>query len=152
MTNRRWNWHLWTGFLICLVGFASYPLFFYKFPATRDVPWVNFLLLAAGILLLLVGLRRAYGDNEHYRGKIFGPVLTVLSLLVAGLFCYFIFYLTRQIPASAGAPQVGQPAPAFELKNTNDQLVSLASLLSTPLSTSGAPPKGVVLIFYRGYW
>lgn len=152
MPSHRWNWHLWAGFLICVAGFASYPLFFYKFPVTRDVPWVNFLLLATGILFLLVGLRRAYADTEHFRGKVSGPILALLGLAVAASFCYFIFSMTRQLPASAGAPQVGQPAPAFELKNTSDQPVSLGSLLSTPLSATGAPPKGVVLIFYRGYW
>jgi nitrate reductase NapE component len=152
MTNRGWNWHLWLGFLVCLAGVVSYPLFFDKYPATRDVPWINFLLLAAGIFLLLVGLRHAYADAEHYRGKISGPVLAVLSLVFVGSFGYAIFYMTRQLPASAGAPRVGQSAPGFELKNTNDLPVSLAGLLSTPLPATGAPPKGVLLIFYRGYW
>src|SRR3974377_2191660 len=99
MEKRRRNWHVWAGFVICLVGFLSYPFFFVKFPVTRDVPWVNFLLLAAGVLVLLAGLGRPFGDSAHYRGKIAGPVLGVLSLFLVGLFCYFIFFLTRQLPA-----------------------------------------------------
>src|SRR3974390_2901338 len=113
MEARRWNWHLWAGFLICVVGFASYPLLFVKFPVTRDVPWVNFLLLAAGLAMLFYGLRRAFGDSAHYRGKITGPILGLLSVLIVGLFCYLIFFMARQLPASAGAPRVGPAAPQF---------------------------------------
>jgi hypothetical protein len=37
------------------------------------------------------------------------------------------------------------------LADTGGATVTLASLLSTPISAS-QPTKGVVLIFYRGYW
>ena len=84
--------------------------------------------------------------------KITGPILGTLSLLALGFFCYIVFYMTRQLPASAGAPHVGQKAPEFVLPDTTNQPVSLASLLSTPLVGSQVPPKGVVLVFYRGYW
>ena len=152
MEVRRWNWHLWAGFLLCLVGFASYPLLFFKFPATRDVPWVNFLLLAAGLLILFAGLRRAFGDCAHYRGKLVGPILGVVSVLIVGFFCYMIFFMTRHLPASASAPRVGQKAPEFDLADINKQSVSLATLLLAPLPGTGAAPKGVLLVFYRGYW
>ena len=56
MNGRRWNWPLWVGFLLSLAGFASY-LLPSRFPVTRDVPWVNFLLFAAGLSLLLFGLK-----------------------------------------------------------------------------------------------
>jgi hypothetical protein len=152
MKKRRWNWHIWVGFLLCLVGFGSYPFLFVKFPALLDMPWVNFLLLAAGVLLLFVGLRRAYTDPEHYRGKIAGPILGVLSVLLVGFFGYIVFYATRQLPSSAGAPRIGQKAPEFTLADINNQQVSLVSLLSAPLPGTNAAPKGVVLVFYRGYW
>lgn len=152
MNTRRWNWHLWAGFLFCLVGFGSYPFVFAKYPVTRDVPWVNFLLMAIGLLLLFSGLKRAFGDSQHFRGKIFGPILGLLSVLLVGFFCYISFYMTRQMPSSAGAPRVGQQAPEFELADINNQTVSLAQLLSSPLPGTGAAPKGVVLVFYRGYW
>jgi hypothetical protein len=152
MNKRRWNWHLYAGFLLCLVGFGSYTFFFVKFPLTRDVPWANYLLLAAGLLLLFVGLTRAYRDSSHYRGKVAGPILGVLSVLLVGFFLYVIFGLTRQLPASANAPRVGQKAPEFVLADINNQQVSLATLLSSPLPGTGAAPKGVLLVFYRGYW
>jgi hypothetical protein len=151
MSQRRWNWNLWAGFLFCLVGFASFPLFA-RFPVTRDVPWVNFLFFAIGLGFLVFGLKRALRHPEQYRGKVVGPILATLSLLVVGFFGFIVFYMTRQLPASADAPRVGQKAPEFVLPDTNNQLVSLASLLSSPLANAQAPPKGVVLIFYRGYW
>ena len=151
MNRRRWNWHLWAGFTLCLAGFATLPVFA-RFPITRDVPWVNFLLFGAGLGFLVFGLSRTFGQPEQYRGKIAGPVLATLSLIIVGFFAFIVFYHTRQLPASAGAPRVGQKAPEFVLPDTNNQPISLASLLSTPLANTQAPPKGVVLVFYRGYW
>ena len=147
----RRNWHLWVGFVLCIVGFASLPVLA-RFPATRDVPWVNFLFLGTGLTLLFVGLTRAFDQPQQYRGKITGTILGSLSVLIVGLFCFVVFYQTRQLPASTGAPKVGEKAPEFVLPDTNNQPVSLASLLSTPLVNSQTPPKGVVLVFYRGYW
>jgi hypothetical protein len=151
MNRRLWNWQLWAGFLFCLIGFASFP-FFARFPVTRDVPWANFLFFAVGGVLLFLGLNHAFGQPQQYRGKITGLILGSLSILALGFFCYIVFYMTRQLPASAGAPRVGQKAPEFVLPDTTNQPVSLASLLSTPLAGSQVPPKGVVLVFYRGYW
>ena len=116
------------------------------------MPWVNFLLFAIGIVFLLAGLRRAFGQPQIYRGKIAGPILGALGLIVLALFCFIVFYQTRQLPASAGAPRLGQKAPEFVLSDTSNQLVSLANLLSTPLEGTRTPPRGVVLVFYRGYW
>ena len=151
MNQRRWNWRLWTGFVLCLVGFAIFPLLA-QVPATRDVPWVNFVFFAAGLVLVTLGLKRSIRQPDQYRGKIFGPILGVLSIAVVGFFCFVVFYLTRQLPASTRAPRVGQKAPEFILPDTTNQPVSLASLLSTPLPNTQTPPKGVALIFYRGYW
>jgi hypothetical protein len=152
MSHRRWNWHLWAGFLICLAAFASYFFVFVRFPATRDVPSVNFLLFGIGLAFLFIGLKRAFGQPQQFRGKITGPILGTLSLLAVGFFCFAIFYHARQLPPSSGAPRVGQKAPEFVLPDTSNQPVSLSSLLSTPLADSQASPKGVLLVFYRGYW
>ncbi len=152
MTPRRWNWHLWAGFVLCLIALASYFFVFARFPVTRDVPWANFLLFGTGIAFLFVGVKHAFREPQQYRGKIAGPILSLLSLLAVGFFCFLIFYQTRQLPASAGAPRIGQRAPEFVLPDTNNQPVSLSSLLSTPLANSQASPKGVLLVFYRGYW
>ncbi len=151
MEQRKRNWHVWIGFLLCIVGFLSYPFFFAKYPVTRDVPWVNFLILAAGLAFAASGLRRAFGRAEEYKGKVTGSIFGVLSLAVAGLFVFFIFFATK-LPKSAGAPKVGDKAPEFSLVDTNKQQVSLASLFAAPIPGTQKPPKGVFLVFYRGYW
>ena len=152
MNQRRWNWYSWAGSLLCLVAFASYFLLFSRFPVTRDVPWVNFLLFGTGVAFLFVGLKRAFGQPQQYRGKIAGPILGTLSLLILGVFCFAVFYQTRQLPASTGAPRVGQKAPEFVLPDTNNNPVTLSSLLSSASADTQARPKGVLLVFYRGYW
>jgi hypothetical protein len=140
--KRNWNWSLWAGFLFVVVALFSYP-FFAKFPITRDFPWANLLLFAIGGILLVTGLVRAFGKPQFYRGKIFGPILAVLSLLGFSFFAYGAFYLVRQVPASTSAPRVGQKAPEFTLPDQNGKQVALADLLAG---------KGALLIFYRGHW
>ena len=141
--KRRWNWPIWAGFVVVVTGLFSY-LFFARFPITRDFPWANFLLFGIGIALLLVGLFRAFGRPQVYRGKIFGSIFAAIAALVVALFSYEFLYVLRQVPASAGAPHVGQKAPDFFLLDQNRRPVGLGDLLSNS--------RGVVLIFYRGFW
>ena len=141
--KKRRNWSVWVGFLFVLAGLLSYP-FFARFPITRDFPWANLLLFCFGGILLLAGLVRAFGRPQLYRGKIFASIFTVLSLCIFALFAYSLFYESRQVPASMGAPHIGQKAPEFILPDQNDKPMALADLVS------GA--KAVVLIFYRGFW
>src|SRR5437763_13811565 len=108
--KKSWNWPFWIGFLFALAGFFSYT-FFAQFPITRDFPWANLLLFAAGGILLVLGLFRAFGKPRVYRGKILGPILATLGMLMLGLFSYIFFYALRQLPPSAGSPRIGQKAP-----------------------------------------
>ena len=150
ITKRRPNAPLWLGFLIVLFAFFSYIPIFAKYPITRDMPWANFLIFAVGLIFLFVGLRRAFSQPTLYRGKIAGPILATLSVAALVFFCFTIFSLGKHLPPSAQAPKVGQKAPDFALADTSGKTVSLASLLSAPATSK--PIKGVVLIFYRGYW
>jgi hypothetical protein len=142
--KRRWNWSLWAGFLLVLAGLLSYVPVFAHFPVTRDFPWVNLLMFAAGGALLVAGLMRAYRQPQLYRGRITGPVLAVLSVLGIGFFCYGLFYVARQLPESAAAPRVGQRAPDFTLPDHDGNPLALADLLEKS--------NAALLIFYRGYW
>ena len=153
MTLRRINWPLWGGFLLSLLTFFSYFVVFVWFPSTRDFPWANLVLFAVAAALLVFGLRRGFAaDRPHPgRAKIGAVVLTALSALIIGSFLFAFFVAARWLPASTGAPQVGQKAPDFTLTDTNNKPVSLTELLSTPLE-GNTPSKGVLLIFYRGYW
>ena len=144
--KRKWNWPIWVGFVVVVAGVFSYE-FFARFPITRDFPWANFLLFGIGLALLLVGLFRAFGRPQVYRGKIFGSIFAAMAVLFVAFFSYVIFYVLHQVPASAGAPRVGQRAPDFLLLDQNRKPVGLGDLLRGP---SG--PKPVALIFYRGFW
>lgn len=138
------------GFAVCAVALVSYPLFFARFPATRDVPWVNWLLLAAGLALLIVGLRRAFRQPERYRGRISGPVFGVLSLAVVGLFLFMTVIGSRQLPPpTSRVAKVGGQAPDFTLPDPQGRPVRLYDLLRP---AGGQPGSWVLLIFYRGYW
>ncbi|MBI3414029.1 MAG: hypothetical protein HY043_01710 [Verrucomicrobia bacterium] len=151
--KRRWNSTLWTGFLIILFGLLSYIPLFSLFPITRDFPWANLLLLAAGALLLGGGVRRAFKQPQVYRGKIFGSVLAVLSMVGIGLFAYGLLYQARQIPSAASAPRAGEKAPDFSLPDQNGKTITLAGLLaSAPGNKVNVRANGVLLIFYRGHW
>ncbi|HKX00401.1 MAG TPA: hypothetical protein VJN43_21870 [Bryobacteraceae bacterium] len=142
--KRSWNAWVWAGFLIAVVAFLSYFLFFLRFPATRDFPWINLLLFLLAGFLLAIGIIRAFRRPERYRGRVSGIVLGSLSLIVFGFFCYINFNLARQLPSATGAPQAGQPAPEFTLADSTGRQVSLSGLLNSH--------NAVLLIFYRGYW
>jgi hypothetical protein len=140
--KRKWNWPLWVGFVVAVGGLFSYE-FFAEFPMARDFPWANLLLFGIGATMLLVGLFRAFGRPQVYRGKVFGSIFATISLFLVAFFAYEIFYVLRQVPISAQAPHLGERAPEFALPDQNGKSVALADLLS---------PNGAVLIFYRGHW
>lgn len=140
--RRQWNASIYFGFLIVVFAFLSYFLFFSQFPLTRDVPWLNLLLFVPGFVLLWRGTRRARREPARYRGRIVGPLLAALSVLLFALFISYNFYLSAQLPPSKGAPKVGERAPDFTLLDQNGKPVKLADLHGQP----------VLLVFYRGYW
>ena len=160
LNTRRINWPIWAGFLLSVAALGSYPLFFAQFPVTRDFPWANLLIFAAAALLLAMGLRRAFSSHPRYRGKIIGPILTVASMAAMGFFVFLVFFASRRLPDSHGAPRVGQKAPDFTLPDINGKPVSLSELLAQAQASTSVQsehprsghPKSVLLIFCRGYW
>ena len=139
MNERRFNWALWAGLALSVVAVFSYAFFFYRFPITRDVPWVSYILLAAAIVLLIAGVRRAPGR------KIVAIIVAAIGVGLAALFVASVTVFSR-VPRGANVPAVGAKAPDFTLLDASGKPVALAQLLAEP----GA--KGVLLIFYRGYW
>jgi hypothetical protein len=142
--KRRRNVLNWAGFAVILVAFVSYVPFFVLFPATRDVPWANYLLFLIGGALLAMGVRRAFRDPEHNRGRVSGSILGALSALIFGLFVAGVTYYSKQIPSAETALGVNRRAPAFVLTNTAGTEISSTDLLKDH--------RGLVLVFYRGYW
>ena len=136
----RFNWQLWSGFALSVVAFATYFAFFLRFPVTRDFPLPSLILFAIAIVLLVIGLRRAE------RRRPLAWIVTILGIAIAAFFCLAVFVATKQLPESKNAPAVGAKAPDFVLLDINRKPVALAQLLAAPSN------KGVVLIFYRGYW
>jgi hypothetical protein len=150
--TRRRNSALWTGSLLVLLGMIGNTLSLFSMPAQRFLPWPSVVLPGIGLAFLLVGLRRAFKQREMYGGRVSGSILAAVSALLFGVSLLYFFH-SRALPASSSAPRVGDQAPRFVLPNSSGQAVSLNQYLSTPIdSSSGKPPKAVLLIFYRGYW
>jgi hypothetical protein len=150
MTLKKINWPIWAGLLLTLFAFVSYFFVFVRFPITRDFPWANFILFAVAAALLLIGIRRAFARMLPRRSKVAGVIITGLSIVIFAFFVFATLIMPRWMPAARGAPKVGQKAPEFALTDTNQKTVTLAELLSTPVKEK--PARGVLLIFYRGYW
>lgn len=142
--KRRWNSFVWAGFGITLLAILSYFLFFYRFPKTRDIPWVTYLLFIPAVVLLVIGVRRAFLRPQQHRGKISGPILSTISISLIGLFCYMVLILTRELPAASAALHPGQQAPDFTLADASGKPVALSDILKRN--------RAAVLVFYRGYW
>jgi hypothetical protein len=138
--------------VLTLGAFLSYFFVFVLFPFTRDFPWANLVLFLIAGVLLFMGLRRGFASDRPHptRSKIVTSIFTTLSLLVFAMFVFTIFVAGRWLPASKGAPQVGQRVPDFSLPDATGKQVSLNELLTAPVN--GGAPKGVLLVFYRGYW
>ncbi|HSE32466.1 MAG TPA: hypothetical protein VLA93_12920 [Pyrinomonadaceae bacterium] len=147
---RKTNWQIWTGFFLSLVAAFSYPLLFVRWAITREFPWANLTLFAIALVLLFLGLRRAFKPDKKIISRIFSSLAAAFGVLLLAGLLYLIYVMGSWLPASTGAPQVGQKAPAFTLTDSNDKPVTLAQLLAEPINNK--PPKGVLLIFYRGYW
>lgn len=135
---KRINVPLVSGFLLVFVTIFSYVYFFSQYPITRDVPWVSYLMLAGAVMLMIAGVRRAKHKVWSWIVAVigFGFVALVLVANVVGM---------KMLPAAHGAPRVGQKAPEFALRDTHNNVVTLSSL-------TASAPRGVLLIFYRGYW
>jgi hypothetical protein len=166
-TERRSNWAPWLALLFVLAAIGLNAAVFLGIPGQRVIPWLSLVLGIGAVVCSVIGVRRAFGQSHLYGGKISGCIFGVLALLVCGLLVFATFH-ARDLPASSGAPQIGQKAPDFALSDTNGNKVSLEQLLvpsqlagaagnagaaSSP-NTAGNPAtqKAVLLIFYRGYW
>jgi len=135
---RRWNWPLWTGLLLSIAAFVSYFTVFSRWPITRDVPWFSALVFVIAIALLIKGVRRA-------NRKILAGIVAALGVAIFAVFGFFTMVLAKQLPSASNAPRVGQKAPGFTLPDSNGRSVSLSQLQTNS-------QRGVLLIFYRGYW
>ena len=78
----RINWKIWAGFLLSLVALLSYPFLFVRWPVTREFPWANLILFAVALVLLFLGLRRAFKPDKRIVSKIFSSLAAALGVLL----------------------------------------------------------------------
>ena len=146
------NSTLWLGaVLLIAVVVTNLPALFSAVPGPRALPWINLLLAILALFFCVKALRRSQSDPEMRRSKAAGWTLSVLSILLLAASVLFTVG-ARKLPPPDAAPQVGQKAPDFSLRDTNGAPVTLAQLLSSPIPGSTEKPKALLLIFYRGYW
>jgi hypothetical protein len=152
--ERGWNPWPVGGFLVTVAAFLSYFFFFANYPITRDVPWVNLVLFAAGLGLLGVGLKRGFREPARLGRRVGASTLAVLSVGILGLFLFYNFSFSSQLPSSKEAPRVGQETPDFTLPDTDGKLLKLSELLAERQKKKEAAGKEqwLLLVFYRGYW
>ena len=148
-TQSRRNSAIWIGLILAIAALLSQGLYFTRLPGQHIFPWINLVLAITAVVLLVLGVVRAFRQPQVYRGKISGSISTMLAVVVLILTVTMAIDV-RNVPASAGAPKIGQKAPDFTLSDIHGQKISLAQLLSNP--DGGAPPKAALLVFYRGYW
>lgn len=150
-TERRRNAAPWWGLLFAIGGIGCNAAFFVRPPLQAMLPWLSLGFALLALIFLVIGLARAFGQPQVYGGKALSVVVTVIALLPIGLTA-FVSVVSRKLPYSTAAPQVGQRVPDFTLSDTSGKLVSLDQLLARPSGSQAPPPKAVLLIFYRGYW
>ena len=146
MNGKAWNWRLWAGFALSLVAAFGYP---FTFQITRSVFWIGLALCIAALVLLISGLRLAFGQPESYGGKVAGPILATFSVLLFALFGVMSYMMPKAYAVARNAPRVGNKAPDFALTDIQGSPVTLSQMLSAPLPDSSAPsrtPRGVPVL------
>jgi hypothetical protein len=168
-TERQRNWAPWMGLLLALLAMLSNGAYFLGLPGQRALPILGVALVIAALVCAAAGILRTLRQPQRYGGKVSSSILGVVSLLLCVLAAFTSMH-SRNLPEATAAPQVGQKVPDFTLADTSGNKVSLRQLLgkagsSAPESTNNAagqaspvaagpaaPPKAVLLVFYRGYW
>jgi hypothetical protein len=140
--RRRSNLLLLAGPALSIAGLVSYFTHAARFPAWRDAPWPNGVATFAGAAMALVGTWRAFRHPGEYRGRIAGPLATLVAAGAAGLFHHYLFVLSADLPTPTAVTLALGRAPAFELFDQDGRTVRLADFAG----------KKLVIVFYRGSW
>ena len=134
------NHATWIALLLAIVGLLSYFTFVYQWPITRDVPWVNYLILLLAVALAVLGVRRAWPHGGFRRTL--SLVGAVFTFALAALLPLYALVISAQMPDTELGLGIGAEIPGVSLTNQNGREIQLAELASEPL----------VVVFYRGHW
>ncbi|MFP6663296.1 MAG: hypothetical protein VCC00_03730 [Deltaproteobacteria bacterium] len=130
---------VWLGPLVAVIGLVTYFTIFYRWPLTRDLPWLNFLVIAAGIALAFSGMRASPGTG--WRAGV-ARLAVGVSLLPAALLAWYSFVFSAQMPATDLAAGPGTELPALILLDDKGDAFHLGM----------AGEKRALIVFYRGFW
>lgn len=138
------NWFALAGLLLGIAGVVTYFLLLLRNDPTLtrwlEMPTFNLIAIGVGLGLSAVGVYRALARTHG--GRVLAPIAAALNVAFTGLFVWWLFSYSYQIPAAAHAPAAGAVAPDFTLPDHRGNEVRLSSLRGQP----------VVLLFYRGFW
>ncbi len=134
------NHAIWLGPAICTLGLVTYFVVFSRWPATRDFPWVNLPVIAAGLALSVLALGRAWPRGGRQRAA--GGVGLGVSAAFSALLVWYCFVFSSPLPAPASALGVGERVPAVVLTDDRGHSLGLGVVSDTK----------TILVFYRGYW
>lgn len=129
------------GPAVTFAGIVSYFLVFARYPALRDVPWLNTPIAFIGTLLSLVAVVRAFGA----RGiplRLFSCLGFAFSLGFTTLFVFYVTSLSYQMPSRSQTTTGLAALPDFSAPDQDGQTVSASDLAG----------KNLVMVFYRGFW
>lgn len=139
---------LWWGLVAAAGAMVCNVVFFTDFTFKRPVVYLSVALAVAALALTVIGVSRAFSGNHSAVRRAFHGLVLLVSLFLVGISGY-AFHEARKIPPANTAPEVGQVVPDFTLSDTHGRPVTLSKLFET----DGQPAnKGVLLVFYRGYW
>lgn len=142
--KRPRNWYALAGLLLGIGGIVAYFLLILTYdPAVHrwlETPTVNLIAIAVGLALSAIAVYRAL--SRTHGGRVLAPIAATLNLAFAGVFVWWLFAYSYQLPAAARAPAIGAMAPDFTLLDHRGNEVHLSALRGQP----------VVLLFYRGFW
>src|SRR5262245_40233909 len=106
------------GFLLVVIGVVGYFVVVLRFgaflPTVRNHPVPNWLVIAAGLALSVLAIRRGHGQ-----GRVVPALLLAVGFLLTSAFGAFLYVMLR-VPATSG-PAIGSTAADFALADQHGQ-------------------------------
>lgn len=140
--KRLVNHSAWIGPVVVFAGAVSYFLVFARFPVLRDFPWLNLPIVAAGVIVSVLGVRHAIARRAGANGRFVSGIGLFFSVGVSALFCFYVFNLSYQVPKPTKLSLNLSQAPEFALSDQDGKQVRLSDFRGRKL----------ILTFYRGHW